>query len=162
MGIRFWNCLWFLLPVLIWNIVFTSRLTQKGFQEDDLVPKWLQITENILRFAVFLFPLVLTINLLSALNLFGLFLVIGGMAVYFLSWLPLMNAPKSRWSRSIPGILAPHMTPLLYFSGIALIGESWIYAGVGILFTVFHTLHGLYSFRMIGEKNGRKRLTKKK
>lgn len=152
MGIRFWNCLWFLLPVLLWNIIFTARLTQKGFQEDDRVPKWLQTVENILRFAAFLFPILLPINLISTLNMTGLALTIGGMTVYFMAWIPLMNAPKSRWSKSRPGILAPHLTPLLFFTGIAMIGESLVYAGVCVLFIAFHTLHGMYSFRMIAVK----------
>ena len=153
MGIVIWNCLWFLLPVLAWNIIFTSRLTQKGFQEDAPVPKWLAVTENIFRFAVFLFPILLPINLISPANLAGLFLLIGGMTVYFISWVPLMNAPKSRWSRSVPGILAPHVLPLLFFFGIALIGESWIYAVLGVCLTAFHVWRGPYSFELIEKKN---------
>lgn len=152
MGIRFWNCLWFLIPILIWNIIFSPRLTQKGFREDDLVPKWLQITENILRFTAFLYPILLPVNLTSPFNITGLALTIGGTVVYIATWLPLMNAPRSKWSRSKAGVLAPHLTPLLFFTGIAMIGESAIYASVCVFFTVFHALHGMYSFRMFARK----------
>lgn len=54
-----------------------------------------------------------------------------------------MLAPSSAWSNSAIGLLAPRLTPLLPFLGIALIGHAWPYSVVSLAFIVFHTWHGI-------------------
>ncbi len=73
----------------------------------------------------------------------GLMLYLTGSALYFASWLPLLLTPQSAWSQSAAGLLAPRLTPLLPFLGIALIGQNWVYALVSLIFILAHTWHGV-------------------
>ena len=73
----------------------------------------------------------------------GLGVYVAGTILYFASWLPLLLAPDSAWSLSPAGLLAPRMTPLLPFLGIALIGRSWSYALISLVFVILRTWHGV-------------------
>jgi hypothetical protein len=69
-----------------------------------------------------------------------------GLLIYFGSWIPVLKWPEARWSKSAAGVLAPHYTPLLVFASIGLIGHSWVYLSLSVLFVAIHTLHGVQSF----------------
>jgi hypothetical protein len=73
----------------------------------------------------------------------GLAIYLAGTLIYFASWLPLILAPQSPYSESIPRLFAPRLTPLISLFGIALICESWPYALVATIFISFHTWHGI-------------------
>ena len=137
------NCLWLMLPILAWNLIFGPRLTDPRITSDLNSPKWLLIAENLLRMLVFVLPLLIPLLIKTPLQKAGLVVYIVGTLIYFASWLPLMLAPQSAWSNSALGLLAPCITPLFSFLGIALIGTSWPYAAISSLFILVHTWHGI-------------------
>lgn len=137
------NCFWLILPLLAWNLVYGPKLTDPRITSDANSPAWLLIAENITRIGVFILPLLMPLQFKEPLSKLGLVIYIVGTLIYFASWLPLLFAPASAWSNSIFGLLAPRLTPFLCFLGIALIGDSWTYAVLAVVFTAFHTWHGI-------------------
>jgi len=101
------------------------------------------IVESVVRILVFALPLLIPLQVKDIWSKAGLAVYIAGTLVYFVSWLPLILAPGSAWSTSPAGLLAPRLTPILSFLGIALIGGSWPYGLVATVFIFFHTWHGL-------------------
>ena len=73
----------------------------------------------------------------------GLALFLLGLLVYCAAWLPLLYLPETPWSRSSVGLLAPAYTPLLWLFGIALVGGSWPYALLSLLFVAVHVYHNV-------------------
>lgn len=137
------NCIWLLLPIIVWNAVFTSRLSQEGFKSDAGVPKPVLLTETVLRIAVFVWPLFLPLRWREPPSLAGWLLFAAGTLIYFASWLPLIYRPEAAWSKSAAGLLAPAYTPLLWLVGIAVIGGSWPYALLSLLFVAVHVYHNI-------------------
>jgi hypothetical protein len=137
------NCFWLIVPILLWNILLGSKITQEQIISDTHSPAWLLGAQNIFRLATFILPLLLRIKIDTSFGKIGLAGYIIGTLVYFASWLPLMLAPQSSWSQSIPGLFAPRLTPLLSLVGIALIAQSWPYGLIATVFLVFHTWHGM-------------------
>lgn len=141
--LRWLNCLWLILPMLVWNLILGSRINDPRISSDANSSSWLLISENIMRMAVFIYPLLLPLQMKDLWSKTGLVIYILGTLVYFASWLPLILAPQSVWSNSVVGLLAPRITPLIAFLGIALIGQSWPYGLIAIMFTFLHTWHGI-------------------
>ena len=141
------NCLWLMLPLLIWNMVLGPHLTDPRITSDAHSPKWLLIAENMLRMLIFALPLLIPLRVESPVQKIGLVVYIAGTLIYFSSWLPLWLAPHAAWSDSGIGLLAPRITPLLPFLGVALIGASWPYGVITLLFISMHTWHGLQNLR---------------
>lgn len=144
--IRLLNCLWLILPILVWNIILGPRITDARITSDSFSPKWLLITENVSRIFVFMLPLLMPLQLKDITSKAGLWIYIIGTLVYFASWLPILFAPQSAWSNSPAGLLAPRLTPFLVFLGIALIGHSWPYGVIAALLIFVHTWHGVQNF----------------
>lgn len=143
------NCLWLIIPLLVWNLVFGPKLSQEALTSDKHVPIWLSVIENMLRMAVFALPVLMALTWGSRMSQIGMGVYLVGTAIYFASWIPLLAAPDSAWSVSRPGLLAPYATPLLVFVGIALIGDSWIYAILALAFVGTHVGHGLYALQVL-------------
>lgn len=143
------NCFLLLVPLLVWNIIFSSSLTQKGFHNDAVVPSWLLWSEHALRAVVFFVPLLFVLEVKDNWARVGLWVFGVGAVIYCASWLPLVYAPDSYWSRSWIGALSPAFTPILWLLGIALVGRSWLYAIGSVLFVAVHVLHNLISFEFI-------------
>jgi len=143
------NCLWLILPLLLWNIIFGSKITQEQITSDAHSPAWLLGAENIFRLATFILPLLLPLRVNSEtyLGKIGLGFYSVGTLIYFASWLPLIYAPQSAWSRSIAGLFAPRLTPYLSLLGIAFITQSWQYGLLAAIFIFFHTLHGIQNMQ---------------
>jgi hypothetical protein len=137
------NCLWLLVPLLAWNLVLAPKIALEKVVSDTHSPAWLLTAENIIRIAVFAFPVFLFLQVRDGFGKTGLTIYLAGTLVYFVSWMPLICAPQAVWSQSTPGLLAPRITPFLPFLGIALIGHSLPYAAISILFVTLHTLHGI-------------------
>ena len=147
------NCFWLILPILAWNIIFGAKITQEQITSDAHSPAWLLGAENIFRLATFILPLFLALprgaelvpagDWQSALPKIGLTVYIVGTLVYFASWIPLMAAPQSAWSQSIPGLFAPRLTPFISLLGVALLASSWGYGVLAMIFIFFHTWHGI-------------------
>jgi hypothetical protein len=145
------NGFWFLIPILAWNLVFASKITQEEINSDAYSPAWLLGAENIFRMISFVLPLVLAVKLESGLGQIGLGVYGAGCVVYFASWVPLMRAPQSAWSESIPGLFAPRLTPYAALLGIALMTQSWLYGILAGIFIFLHTWHGVQNLRGINK-----------
>jgi hypothetical protein len=141
--IRLLNCLWLMLPLLIWNIVLGPKLNDPRLTSDANSLTWQLLAENGMRILVFALPLLIPLQLRDGMSKAGLLVYVLGTLVYFASWLPLLSAPQSAWSQSTVGILAPFITPLAVFWGIALIGHSWGYGLVSTVFIILHIWHGI-------------------
>ena len=140
--IRLLNCLWLIIPLLIWNLILGPKLSDPRLTSDAHSPAWQLFAENGVRILVFALPLLIPLQLRDQLSRTGLVVYILGTLIYFASWVPLMLSPLSLWSQSAIGALAPFVTPIIVFTGIALIGHSWGYGLISLLFIVLHTLHG--------------------
>ena len=148
----FLNGLLLLAPILLWNWVFSAKLP-KAFLPENFnqgIPVFISGAENILRLVVFSLPFFMPLNLATPTQRLGFWLYSLGTGLYFLSWLALMLFPKSSWSTSACGFLAPAYTPLIWLVGIGLVGSSlyipvpyWpgIYLVCAVLFIAAHVSH---------------------
>ena len=148
------NCMLLLLPIMAWNMIFTSKLPQAYSQEvfwKD-IPPFIGTGENLFRLLVFILPLLMPLRIETQSQRLGLWLYIIGTAIYFLSWLVQMYFPQSAWSLSVFGFLAPAYMPLIWLVGIGLLGStlyfsspycSWMYILTSLIFIGFHLSHAL-------------------
>lgn len=146
------NCFILLIPILIWNLLLTGYLPKSYSQEIfwNGIPRYIGIAENILRMVVMVMPAIMIFSLKTTRQKVGLGFYLGGTFFYFLSWLLLIIYPNSLWSNSALGFMAPAYTPVVWLTGIGLIGNnsflnikklSPIYITIALLFVFFHTLH---------------------
>lgn len=146
------NCFLLTIPIMIWNIIFTSKLPQyyqpEIFWKD--IPAWLKYSENISRILIFILTLLMPLNISTLTQKRGLILYIGGTLIYFASWLVLIYFPNSSWSNNILGFMAPAYTPLLWLTGIGFVGNSfcfnlpykrWFFILIVIIFLILHNFH---------------------
>lgn len=146
------SCFLLILPIMIWNIALTNKLP-KDYQPDIFwkdIPALLAYAENISRTLVFVFTLLMPLSFSTSTQKRGLILYVCGTILYFSSWLVLIYFPDSRWSSNIFGFMAPAYTPLLWLTGIGLIGNSfylnlpyrrWFYISIVVIFLIFHNFH---------------------
>lgn len=137
---------------MIWNITLTKELPL-NYQSEVIwkdIPTYVTYGENISRTIVFMLTILMPLRISTSTQKKGLFLYFIGIAVYFASWIVLIYFPNSSWSNHIMGFMAPAYTPLLWLTGIALIGKSfylnlpyrsWFFISVSIIFLVFHNFH---------------------
>jgi hypothetical protein len=155
MGISYlWrNCSVLLVPLLVFNVALMSQLPA-AFQRDVFwadIPMVISVPENTLRLLVMLLPALMPLSLSSRTQRVGLGVFCVGAFLYFASWVALILAPDSGWSRSAPGFLAPAYTPLLWLAGLTMLGDRlvlsrfpyrhWMYGSVAALFVAFHVSH---------------------
>lgn len=154
------NCFLLLVPILIWNVLLSPHLPS-SFRPDifwNNIPNWVAISENTLRIAVMIIPVLLVLSTRTKTQRIGFGLYLIGSLIYFTSWLMLIVSPDSTWSLSIWGFTAPAYTPTLWLVGIGLIGEksflkikrtTLIYTVLSVLFVLFHTIHaGIVFYRL--------------
>ncbi|MBK9235274.1 MAG: hypothetical protein IPO19_04070 [Rhodoferax sp.] len=146
------NCGWLLLPALLWNVVFATRLPA-AFQPSEFwrdIPAALVMAENSLRLVVFVLPFFMPLRLSAPAQRRALLLFAAGTLIYFGSWLTLMAVPQSAWATSALGFTAPAWTPALWLGALALLGRDlywgrfyrwWMYALVSTAFLVAHISH---------------------
>lgn len=137
---------------MLWNIVFYGKLPPQ-FQAGIFwanIPTWLQYTENISRFLLFVVTAFMPLAFISPRQKAGLATYGIGLLIYFLSWLPLMLWPESSWSNSFIGFMAPAYTPAIWLTGICIIGDRYYFKFpyskyllpfVSIVFIVCHNYH---------------------
>jgi hypothetical protein len=147
-----YNCFLLILPVLAWNVALTGSLPE-AYQPKtflDNIPVHITYGENIFRILIFAFTLFMPLMVGTNVQKQGLIIYIGGILLYFTSWLMLIYAPDSDWSKSIYGFMAPAYTPLFWLLGIGLIGDNsyfhFPYKRIffilfSILFLIFHNWH---------------------
>ncbi len=146
------SCGLLLVPALLWNLVFASRLPP-AFSASVIardVPPWLTMLENGSRVVVFALPFFMPLDVAAPVQRERLGLFAAGTLVYFASWLPLLTAPSSSWSMSAVGFLAPAYTPAIWLLGLALLGRRlfwgasyrwWMYLPVSVVFLCAHIVH---------------------
>lgn len=139
------NCFLLTLPVMLWNILLTDKLPAV-YQPDVFwhnIPDWIAYGENISRGLVFLMAFLIPLPTRKLHQKTGFWLYLAGLALYFTSWILLIEHPNTQWSKSLWGFMAPAYTPLLWLMGIALLGERWTryYIIISVLFVVFHCWH---------------------
>jgi hypothetical protein len=137
------NAFLLILPLLAWNLVLGPSIRDPRITSDSHSPRWLLTAENFNRILVFAFPLLIPLQMENAWDSVGLAVYILGTLVYFASWLPLILSPAADRNNHPAGLLAPRLTPLLSFLGIALMGEAWLYGLISAAFIFFHTWHGI-------------------
>jgi len=148
------NCMLLLLPIMAWNLILTSKLPQAYSREvfwGD-IPSFIANGENVFRLLVFILPVLMPIRILTQNQKLGLWLYVAGTTIYFLSWLAQIYYPQSAWSLSAFGFLAPAYTPLIFLTGIGLVGStlffpvpyrSWMYIAISTIFIGFHLSHAM-------------------
>jgi hypothetical protein len=153
----FLSCFTLTVPILVWDLVFTGKLP-KGLQSEIFwrnIPPMLTYGENISRTILFIVTLLMPLSISTTRQKSGLILYFAGLLLYFGSWLILIYLPESLWSKSIAGFSAPAYTPLLWLTGIGLIGNSfyfnlpywkWFFISISIIFLIFHNLHAITIF----------------
>ncbi len=94
------SCFILLIPIFLWNIIFTGKLPEpyQKNKSGDNIPNFIMVLENILRIIVFFFPLFLKLEIKEPQQKIGLLIYIAGISVYFMSWLMQIYFPESSWS----------------------------------------------------------------
>ena len=149
------NCFWFLVPILVFNVMFARHLPA-AYQSNIFwrdIPRSISVPENVLRVLAMVVPAVLPVVPAGAsTRTVGAALYLVGLVLYFASWSVLMSAPHSAWSRSAIGFMAPAWTPVIWFVGIALLGDErlvvpapcyrrWMFVLLCLAFLSFHNAH---------------------
>lgn len=118
-----------MLPILLWNAIFTSKLPSCYHPETfkKSIPSAIFIGENIFRIIIFIFPLFLSFNFVTETGKKGLIIYCIGCVLYFSSWLLLIYLPDSVWSKSIFGFAAPAYTPIIWLTGIAFLLDNYYF-----------------------------------
>jgi hypothetical protein len=147
------NCFWLLVPILLFNLLYSRQLPaayqMSAFWKD--IPKVISVPEDLLRTLVMMVPVFMHLRVSTLNQRFGLGLYLAGVLVYFTSWAVLIVAPQCAWSTSAIGFLAPAYTPILWLTGVGLLGDRFLFLGVlfkpwmywtlSALFLVCHNLH---------------------
>ncbi len=146
------NCFLLLIPILLLNWLCVPKLPlpyQKVFFWKD-IPSYIKIIENSSRILISIFPFILKLEFKTTLQIAGLEIYMIGLIAYSLSWFILIRYPQSGWSKSIWGFAAPAYTPILWLTGIALIGihpfldipyHFSLYIILSFIFVCSHIMH---------------------
>ncbi len=153
---RWWryllSCGLLTVPILVWNAAFTRflppALGSMEFWRD--IPPLVVHGENSLRFALVVLPFLMPLDVATIAERRRLALLVVGTLVYFAAWIPLIAVPQSGWSTSRLGFLASAYTPLIWLTGLGLVGRRlyigwsyrwWVYVGLACGFVAFHVTH---------------------
>ena len=154
------NVGWLIVPVLLWNAFLTSRLPQSYSAEVFWfdIPTALSMSENSLRFAVIALPFLSPLEIVARSQKLGVAIFGAGLAIYFISWLPLIYAPNSAWSLSAIGFLSPACTPAVWLFGLALMMQRlfwpspyrwWVFIVLSLGFLAAHISHAFIVFTRV-------------
>lgn len=146
------NCFLLIVPVFLWNGLLYKKLPNI-LSDDQQIPKWILKLEDSSRFLVFFLPIFIPLNLnkLKMSGKIGLTLYFCGLFIYFASWVPHLMYQNKKYAdlllKSKIIFLGPFITPFLFLSGLAIIGESLLYFSTVCLLIVVHGFHGLLTHR---------------
>lgn len=146
------TCGLLLVPIFVANVVLFERLPPAISDSKlwDAIPPPLALTENLLRFPIFALPFVMPLHVSTRQQQYGLACVVLGALIYLASWMALIVDPRSTWSISAAGFLAPAYTPALWLLGIALLSQDfswgapcrpWMYGSLSLAFLAAHVSH---------------------
>ena len=146
------NCGLLTVPILLWNVVLARflppALASNEFSRD--IPRLVTYGESTLRIVVMVLPFLMPFDVATVSQRNGLQWFVAGTILYFLAWVPLMVAPQSRWSTSWLGFAAPAYTPIVWLTGLGLIGRKlyvpspfswWMYVWLACAFVILHVGH---------------------
>ena len=126
-----------IVPLLVWNALMWPQLPADA-GGTEAVPLVLDVAEQGLRLIVLAMPLGLRLEYRGRRGVAGLLLYVLGLAVYALTWIPWLRGSEQV---SLPLLLGPAVTPLMVFTGIAVLARSAAYAIVAAGFTLVHAVH---------------------
>ncbi|MCK5128943.1 MAG: hypothetical protein KAQ68_03755 [Clostridiales bacterium] len=149
-----------MMPIFIWNIIFTSKLPSpfEARNFDVGIPQYILLGENLFRAVVFILPILFTIDMSTRVGKIGLLFYLAGCLIYFASWLLIIYMQDSSWSTGIFGFTAPAYTPIIWLVGISLMTGSynikipytrWHYLVPCIVFIGVHTIHSIMAYTKI-------------
>lgn len=144
------------IPILIWNVFFVAGLPDFFLNQPvEGMPKILLSFEHLFRILFFIMAYLMPLTKASFKKTLAWMLYIFGVLLYFASWSPLLSNPSSVWSQSLWGVMAPSITPMVWMSGIVLLGDrfsfgipyrKWIYWLVMLSFILCHNLSIVWAF----------------
>ena len=150
-GFSFLNNGLFILPPLLWNLVFIKKTPT--YYSEGVAPFPLIITENILRISTFIFPFFIPINNQHSQFSTGLTIYSIGLGVYFSSWILLMYFPDLDISKNKFTRLLPAITPIIWLIGIGIMAETPItYTCLSSGFILTHISEYLFRFNIFKYK----------
>lgn len=135
------NSYWYLVPILIFNIIYASKLTAVGYLNEPVDIGMMGVVELILRIAMFALPLMIFIDYNKANLKWHLLLYAVGTLLYFASWLLIIYLPSNTFVQTWWVQLAPAYLPITFFVALALMGKKtgW-FIPVSAAFIVVHTI----------------------
>lgn len=139
--LSFLNCFILILPILIWNAIFASKLPEIMQNEVPGISQTILGIENIFRGIIFILPVFMAIDLNDSNFKTGIILYSISTLIYFISWIPLVYFSDTNFSRHFLIWLAPAYTPLVVFISFSILGKSLLYGIIGTLFIIFHLAH---------------------
>lgn len=118
-----------ILPIILWNIIFTPKLPTYYNPEyfNNNIPLFILIGENIFRTFILILPLLLTFNISSSQGKKGLIIYAISCILYFASWLVTIYLPDLVWSKSVFGFVAPAYTPIIWLIGISFLLDKYYF-----------------------------------
>ena len=147
-----WSCGVLTVPIVVWNVACTRylppALASNEFSRG--IPTVVMYGEKTLRVVVMVLPFLMPLEMVTVAQRRGVWLFVVGTLLYGLTWVPLMIAPQSQWSTSWLGFVAPAYTPIVWLTGLGVIGRRlyvpspfrrWMYIALACGFVAFHVTH---------------------
>lgn len=154
------NCFLLLVPIIIWNVIFRAYLPESYILNlsGSKIPSILKWTEDIITILVLVIPLFLQLRVKNRMQRLGLIIYFIGLLIYFFAWRPIILYPNGEWSNSLIGFISLSFTPVIFLTGIGLIGEKMflnivyhrsVYILLSIIFILLKTSHAIMIYYKI-------------
>ena len=125
----FKNCFLLLIPVLLWNIIFTSYLPEVYTNTSILgdIPAMVRWGEIIAFLSILVLSLMMPLKIKTGVQKLGLIIYFAGLAIYLLAWRPIILYPNGDWSSSFLGFISLAFLPLILLVGIGMLGNKYYF-----------------------------------
>ena len=146
-----WSCIWLIVPPML-ILAMVSPLP-RAYQTDLFwadIPRWIGRGENLTRAIVVGLPAFMPLGINSRTQKMGVVLYVLGLGMYWFAWRSQVWFAGTTWVSHPAGFMAPAWTPLVWLTGIGLIGERlyfsdryrpWMYFVATLAFLSCHILH---------------------
>jgi hypothetical protein len=153
MELNLLNCFYLILPILAWNLVFARKLNIAIYKTNVSLNKTLEIIENILKYSTLMYSLFLPISISSRSQEAGIFIYLIGVMIYFISCCPLLFLPDYDFSSKKFLLFAPFISPIAFFTGIALMANSVLMFFISLIFVTLHFSNGLVKLKKLEQQD---------